>query len=349
MTKRRLAALDFLRGCAALCVAIPHFFIEERMGAPLAESVSILGVEIFFVLSGYVLAPQILFYVFAKPNTRNAGIFLVRRWMRTLPPYLIALGLTTATAQAFVTADFLRYLVYIQNFVTQSNSNDYFSIAWSLSVEEWFYLLFPPFLATIAWFLPNGPLRPVLAAAAFIATISVLRMSFGDTSQWGSQVRRIVVFRMDAIAWGFLLNLALTRTRLLAMITLSQAAIAFFATVAGALFLTLRLAATSSLPIEHSFPFYTAALGASAITLALKANAAFERHALLARAGDFLGHISYSTYLFHLLVLTALISHLATLWWPALLVIYLAATIAIAALMYVAVEAPILASRPKFR
>lgn len=348
MKDSRLASLDFLRGCAALAVAIPHFFIVQHLGERLAESISIIAVEIFFVLSGYVLAPQILFYVFEKPDLHNAGIFLVRRWMRTLPPYMIALVLATATAHEFMTADFFRYAVYLQNFVRQSNASDYFSIAWSLSVEEWFYLLFPPFMAGAALLLPPSQMRAALAAAGFILTIGLLRLWLGDCAQWGTEVRRIVAFRMDAIAWGFLLHLALTRTELLTRIALPYAVSAFLGALSIAVVLTLELATTPSLAIEHAFPFYTAALGASAIMLALKADAAFRRHELLTRLGGFLGRISYSTYLFHLLVLSAL-SRAAAFGWFVLLVVYLGATVAVAALMYTAVEAPILAARPRFR
>lgn len=350
MSDNRVASLDLLRGIAAFSVAIPHFFIVERIGEPLAESISIIGVEIFFVLSGYVLAPQILFFIFDKPDLRNAGIFLVRRWMRTLPPYVIALLLATATAHKFMTADFFRYLVYLQNFHRQSNANDYYSIAWSLSVEEWFYLLFPPFMASVALLLPAKPMRPALAAASFVLTISLLRLWFGDYTQWGSEVRRIVAFRMDAIAWGFLLHLALTRTGILARISLRSAVTAFLGILFVAAWLTLQLAARPNLPIEHAFPFYTAALGATSIMLALKLEATIRQHPWFARLSHFLGRVSYSTYLFHLLVLSALTSRTAgTLGWPVLLAVYLAITFAVSALMYTAIEAPILAARPHFR
>jgi peptidoglycan/LPS O-acetylase OafA/YrhL len=82
--ERRIASLDFLRGTAAMSVTILHFFIFKNIGDRLAESVSILGVEVFFVLSGYVLAPQIMFFVIERPSIRNLGVFLARRWMRTV-------------------------------------------------------------------------------------------------------------------------------------------------------------------------------------------------------------------------------------------------------------------------
>jgi peptidoglycan/LPS O-acetylase OafA/YrhL len=324
MKEPRIASLDFLRGIAALSVAIPHFFMAQRIGEQVAETVSILGVEIFFVLSGYVLAPQIIFYVVTRPDLRNAGIFLVRRWMRTIPPYLIALLLTSAAAHTFPSTDFFRYATYLQNLFRQSNATDYFSIAWSLSVEEWFYLVFPPFFMALASILPRKAMRATIAGGAFILLISVFRSALGDYAQWGSDVRRVVIFRMDAIAWGFLLNLAVTRTNFMARITLSHAVIVFGAVVFSSIFLTLKLAANSSNFIEQAFPFYTAALGASAIILALKSDKAFQHSTRLNRLGSFLGRISYSTYLFHLLVLSALTALGTSFGWPILLAAYLA-------------------------
>lgn len=155
MSERRIVSLDFLRGVAALSVTIPHFFIFHHLADRLAETVSILGVEIFFVLSGYVLAPQIISFVVERPNIRNLGIFLMRRWMRTIPPYLIALFVMSASAHELLTPDFFRYTTYTQNLFWQSNVEDYFSVAWSLSVEEWFYLVFPPFFMVVAIVVPR--------------------------------------------------------------------------------------------------------------------------------------------------------------------------------------------------
>ena len=87
---KRSASLDFLRGAAAFAVAIPHYLTANAPFQPFAEAFAIAGVEVFFVLSGFVLAPQIVDWVVGKP-WRNLGVFLVRRWMRTIPPYVVAL------------------------------------------------------------------------------------------------------------------------------------------------------------------------------------------------------------------------------------------------------------------
>jgi peptidoglycan/LPS O-acetylase OafA/YrhL len=349
MTERRLASLDMLRGLAALSVTIPHFFIFKDANSPIAETVSILGVEVFFVLSGYVLAPQIMLFVVERPDNRNLGIFWVRRWMRTIPPYLIALLLISAAAHQLGGADFFRYLIYVQNFAHQSNANDYFSVAWSLSVEEWFYLLFPPFLIfAVLVARRRSVLGAAISAAAFVALITLLREAFGNYADWGPDVRRIVMFRMDAIAWGFLLNLAVTRTGILRQIQIWQALVSLLAALAIAIGLTMLAAEDHNRSIEAAFPFYSAAVAATAIVLSLKLSDIFQASETLTTAGEFLGRISYSMYLFHLLVLLTLASIFDRFPLFPQLALYLTVTMAIASLMYMAIEAQVLAARPRF-
>jgi peptidoglycan/LPS O-acetylase OafA/YrhL len=345
---RRVVSLDFLRGMAALSVTIPHFFMFQHIRERVAESISILGVEVFFILSGYVLAPQIMFFVIEQPNARNYPIFLIRRWMRTVPPYLIALTLISTAHHELLTADFLRYAVYAQNFYRQSNTSDYFSIAWSLSVEEWFYLLFPPVLITVVIITRRSVVWAVLGGIAFVALISALREIFADYTQWGPDVRRVVIFRMDAIAWGFLLNLAITRSSAIKAISPMAAVIGFVAMLSASVFLTINIANTPNTITERVFPYYAAAFGASAILLAIKAEPIFDKHLRLAAIGSYLGRTSYSVYLFHLFVLDTVGSTLSWLPWPVLLLVYLSATIAVASLMFTAVESPILSARPEF-
>ncbi|MBR0952897.1 acyltransferase family protein [Bradyrhizobium canariense] len=341
----RIASLDLLRGAAAFAVAIPHYAMTAPGDHALAETVSILGVEIFFVLSGYVLAPQILLVAGAPNKLANFRIFLVRRWMRTVPPYLIALVIVAITTHQLVTADFVRYALYVQNFAHQANTQDFFAIAWSLSVEEWFYLTFPPVLLLFAATARGRPPPALLAALTFIAVISALRFLFADWSHWGEQVRRIVIFRMDAIAWGFALHLATSR---ITVTTPVKPAMALAAASGIAVGLTLRLAETSEVWIEVAFHLYASALGAAAIVLAGALRKQIEIRPWLTQISFFLGRISYSTYLFHLIVLSAL-SRMDVAYGPAGFGLYLTVTCLVTWLMAEGLERPILSSRPKYR
>src|SRR6185437_5432146 len=141
-----------------------------------------------------------------RPNLANLATFWTRRWMRTVPPYLIALVAASILAHQLATADFLRYALYLQNVLGQANAHDYFPIAWSLSVEEWFYLLFPLGCLGLAPMLPSGQKRPWIIGAAFIAAVTIARTMAPETDHWGNGVRRVVAYRMDAIGYGFLLH-----------------------------------------------------------------------------------------------------------------------------------------------
>jgi peptidoglycan/LPS O-acetylase OafA/YrhL len=78
---KRFASLDFLRGLAALAVAVPHYVTLNEAGQPVADAIAITAVEVFFVLSGFVLAPQILTMVIAGPirNLRTLRYWAPRR------------------------------------------------------------------------------------------------------------------------------------------------------------------------------------------------------------------------------------------------------------------------------
>ena len=72
-------------------------------------------------------------------------IFYIRRWIRTLPIFFIALISFSIIFHKF-DYDTLKYLFFIQKIYPDFLTSDYMAIAWSLSIEEWFYLLFPIFL-----------------------------------------------------------------------------------------------------------------------------------------------------------------------------------------------------------
>jgi peptidoglycan/LPS O-acetylase OafA/YrhL len=166
----------------------------------------------------------------------------------------------------------------------------------------------------------------------------------GGAAHWGEDVRRVVVFRVDAIAWGFLLSILLMRTKILLRIRLVWIACGFLIVTVTSILLTSQ--AAGSPMIEAAFPFYTAVFGALAIALALKIEPMFRKSSTWTGAAEFLGRISYSVYLFHLLVLGAI----SPLGGPLALQLvgFIGLTVTIAFLVYTAIEAPILARRPRF-
>ena len=301
----RVASLDLCRGAAAFTVAVPHYLLLDSVTSAAWESVAVLAVEVFFVLSGFVLAPQIL-HCLQHDSFRNLKIFLVRRWMRTVPAYLLSLGLISILLAPVPIGDFIRYVIYSQNLYAQINSQDYYPIAWSLSVEEWFYIGFPLFMiAALRWIAPPDRRKCAILAMLFIALVSIGRAMFGDMSNWGEAVRRVVVFRVDAIAYGFLFYLFAEATFLSKARTRYNAAIAavvFAIAAAVATFGTLDIAYNWDIFSEHLFPFYAAGFGIAALFFFYSLAPLIDSHRVASRLSIWLGTISYSVYLFHFVI-----------------------------------------------
>jgi peptidoglycan/LPS O-acetylase OafA/YrhL len=110
------------------------------------------GVDLFFVLSGFLITGQLLDSLGAENYFRG---FYARRILRIFPLYYLAL-LVTAVAFPFLGSGFLRnlypshtgwlsYVLYFQNWWMPYKENDHTILGplWSLGVEEQFYLLWP--------------------------------------------------------------------------------------------------------------------------------------------------------------------------------------------------------------
>ena len=92
LKSKGFASLDLLRGIAAWCVALPHFYLFSNSESNKLEFFSVIAVEIFFILSGFVLGRQ-LDLCFKNKNFITLKIFFLRRWLRTIPIYIVLLVL----------------------------------------------------------------------------------------------------------------------------------------------------------------------------------------------------------------------------------------------------------------
>jgi len=142
--KVRQPGLDLLRTAAILLVAVFHIHLEHapRFLLPVQQC-GWMGVDLFFVLSGYLIGSQLL-----RPYTRNAvpsvRLFFLRRAFRVLPAFLVVLFvyfLFPAFRERPNLPDLWRFLTFTQNFGLQAPAA--FSHDWSLCVEEHFYLVLP--------------------------------------------------------------------------------------------------------------------------------------------------------------------------------------------------------------
>ena len=149
-TTNRVFGLDVLRFIAIFMVLIGHSLILVPMEyKPAVHKILLDGVAIFFVLSGYLIGGILIRQLQKEaPSIKGLVHFWSRRWMRTVPAYLfVLLVLLAYTAIALpdnFPPDWWKFFFFIQNF--ESVPPSFFAESWSLSIEEWFYLLVPTFL-----------------------------------------------------------------------------------------------------------------------------------------------------------------------------------------------------------
>jgi peptidoglycan/LPS O-acetylase OafA/YrhL len=142
--RERQPGLDLLRALAIIVVVIYHAGI---MGFPLPGRVhrfGWIGVDLFFVLSGYLIGGQLLAPL-ARGQHINLRRFFARRALRILPAYLVVLSiyfsLPSWREYPEMSQPLWKFLVSVQNIGLHGGTA--FSHAWSLAVEDQFYLILP--------------------------------------------------------------------------------------------------------------------------------------------------------------------------------------------------------------
>jgi len=141
----RLPGLDTLRALAILLVMLFHFrdLLPERFDS--VYRLGWMGVDLFFVLSGYLIGSQLLkpYRSGTKPSLRD---FYRRRAFRILPAYLVVVCLYFIWPhwrEADGISPLWQFLTFTENLLIDYSRNQAFSHAWSLCVEEHFYLVLP--------------------------------------------------------------------------------------------------------------------------------------------------------------------------------------------------------------
>lgn len=213
--QKRIAGPDLVRSVAILDVLICHdgIMFSSWWHKDLPFHLAVLGfygVMLFFVLSGFLIGTIMLDLLERGTSAKGWAIFLIRRWMRTLPAYyawLFALLIPLAYFGPYgVTWDEAKrvlpwFLTLTQNLGWPMVSN-WYDATWSLCVEEWFYIAFPALLLTLL----VCRLKPKLAFGTALAVFFIVplfwRLSLPTDVNWNEVTSKIVLCRFDSIAWG---------------------------------------------------------------------------------------------------------------------------------------------------
>jgi peptidoglycan/LPS O-acetylase OafA/YrhL len=144
----RIFGLDLMRTIAILMVLSGHclwiYPQDDSLFHQLLQLFGFFGVEIFFVLSGFLIG-KILYHLYLKDDFSLATVFyfLKRRWFRTFPNYYLVLLINILIA-GFIgqeTPKLWRYFFFLQNF--KITMLPFFTESWSLSIEEFAYIVLP--------------------------------------------------------------------------------------------------------------------------------------------------------------------------------------------------------------
>ena len=300
---------DGVRGVAIMAVIVFHSaHLGDRDGLfKYAADAGWLGVDLFFVLSGFLITGILLD---TKGQERFFRNFYARRTLRIFPLFYLVVGLATVVAPlayrvgpiersdlGAYTDDLWSHQLwlwtYTQNFLQASSSHTLPGLGhlWSLAVEEQFYLLWP----LVVFLLPTRYL--LRAAVATCVAVVVLRPALLGMGVEPRALRHWTFTRIDTLLFGGIAAMIVrdarlwdrVRSRVKPVMVSCAVSLALLSLATGPLLLDSKLAVTAVYPI--------AAVGCAALMVRLcdvPASRRLLRPWLLS-----VGAYSYAMYVFH--------------------------------------------------
>jgi peptidoglycan/LPS O-acetylase OafA/YrhL len=340
LSSSHLPILDGLRALAVTMVIASHFGVALQGG---------LGVTIFFVLSGFLIT-WLLIKEHDSTGSVSLSAFYVRRALRIFPAYYAFLAFSLAADLARgddrIGSDILPATFYYINYhnALHGHSSSSVAHAWSLAVEEQFYLLWPAVFLMLASRGSRALLWGLLSA---IAGVAVWRSwAFMGANLGAPYVYNAFDCRFDSLAAGCLLAAAFRQERFRSAVV---------TTVRHFRALPLLAAAGLLLLVDNAGDRYRYTFGFTVESVLI----AFAISQLLAlQAGKpwrwfdatpirYLGRISYGMYLYHqwgLSIGRHAVAHQQWLEFPA----GMAATVVLATASYFLIERPFLGLKARF-
>ena len=301
--KQHLPYVDGLRSISIISVILYHLNNGYLSGG-------FLGVDVFFVISGFVVAMSVSH--FTSPKLLGfLGYFYARRIIRIVPALMFALLITSLLSAALIPNSWLSsanqktglYAVLgLSNFILLSNEGSYFSPrsefnpfthTWSLAVEEQFYCIFP--LMFFTWFLTRKEVSIFVFLVACLASFgSAVILSSSDQLQ----AFYMLWSRLWELGTGVLLFQLIQGTQL----QVPQRISLFWSEATAFLGLfCIMIALALGLPRLAPFPISLLAVFGTAVVLCslYRAKIGWIYSLLSSRPLVFIGKISFSLYLWH--------------------------------------------------
>jgi peptidoglycan/LPS O-acetylase OafA/YrhL len=221
----RVFGLDVLRALAILFVVYGHGYYQlvGSVDYTLYHIPVFDGVSLFFVLSGFLIG-RILLKTIARDDFNGQILlqFWVRRWFRTLPNYFLVLTFVILSFKFLETdiillyksnglglpEDLFLYFFFAQNIA--SPHPEFFKEAWSLTIEEWFYLTTPVPLYLLSKLKVTNQHKFILYYIILvILTVTVFRIfrtynCCVTLDDFELYIRKVVITRMDSLMFGVL-------------------------------------------------------------------------------------------------------------------------------------------------
>jgi peptidoglycan/LPS O-acetylase OafA/YrhL len=342
-----LPGLDGLRALAVGAVFLFHAGVTSG---------GFIGVDVFFVISGFLITALAVAEV-ERTDRLSIGRFWARRVRRLLPALLVLVGavLVYSMAEGGAAArrigrDVVFTLLYVANWAQIGEGRDYFATydappllehAWSLAVEEQFYIVWPVVIAVLAYICRGRSIRfrtvvaavAVAVAAASLVTTLLLRSSEGISLSrlyYGTDTRAI------AIAVGAIAGALITPGRLASLQRRSRLREVVGAASAVGL-VVIAVTINGSERWLYGPGFLVIALLSLALMYAAIGSGPL-CSALSARWLVTVGTVSYGIYLWHWPVIVVLDGDRTGLRGPALGLLWVLATAVLAAASWLIVE-----------
>lgn len=365
--EKRVFGLDLMRTVAILMVLSSHLLWiyppDNGIISQVFQLFGYLGVEIFFVLSGFLIG-RIVYRLYLQDEFTISSVlcFLKRRWFRTLPNYylILVINILISFIIGYSIEDIWKYFFFLQNFA--SPMLPFFTESWSLSVEEFAYLLFP-----IALFLKTLLVKPINKSRFFLfVTVGFIFFFFltkvwyaftqipTDINQWNLGLKAVVIYRLDAIFLGVLFSwISLNFTAFWKKGKSIMAVLGFILfgfLFAGVGYFQLTFASFSLFWVIFYLPLTSLTF---ALFLPFLAEWKTVRYEFIQKPIVFISVISYSVYLLHYGVVLQLMKHYFTTEGMTLFqlqtftFIYLIVTFFLSTLLYKFYEKPMMDLRDK--